>query len=156
MPRIGQHGLHCAQSHLGKFAQSAVIESVKLPIDIETMKNGQTERDCRVRGQRDDGFLVISTGKQTLQLRITGEVLDSERNAFDHCGDRILVVGNVIYDLVDEPVDGTHCAGDEQRVGIGKVAVHRLAGDTKSARDVGKAYPGPTLGNLLVYRSQDA
>ena len=46
------------------------------------------------------------------------------------------MVGN----LIDESVYGTHCARDEQRIGIRKVAVHRLTGDAEPARDVGNAW----------------
>ncbi|AGZ54105.1 hypothetical protein A4G30_07240 [Mycobacterium kansasii] len=78
-------------------------------------------------------------GQQVFQLWITGEIVDSKRHAFDDCGDWVVESPNVFYNLVDESVDGSHCAGDEQRVGIGKVAVHRLTSDSQPAGDVGKA-----------------
>jgi hypothetical protein len=43
LPGIGQEGLHCAQGHFGEFTERGGIEAVELPIDIEAVKDGQTD-----------------------------------------------------------------------------------------------------------------
>ncbi|BBZ43401.1 hypothetical protein MPRM_06820 [Mycobacterium parmense] len=63
---------------------------------------------------------------------------------------------DVFCGLVDEPVDRTHCAGDEQRVSVGEVAVYSLASDAEFPGDVGKAYRWSVFGYDFVYRIQNA
>ena len=85
-----------------------------------------------------------------------GQLLDGERNTFDDGGDGVIVSADVFYDLVDESVGRTHGAGNEQGVGIGEIAIHRLPGHSDPAGDVGEPYCCSVVGDHFVDRIQNA
>ena len=67
-----------------------------------------------------------------------------------------VVRGSTATSLVNETVDRTHRAGDEQRVSVGKVAVRSLTSDPEFPGDVGQTYRRSVFGNHFVYRIQNA
>ena len=115
------------------------VETVKLPIDVHASENRQTQCSRCLGRQGGDGLALDPPGQEAFQLWIADEILDSERQALDESSHGVVKSANVFDGLIDEPIDCAHRTGHEQRVRVGKVAVHRLASDSESAGDIGEA-----------------
>lgn len=97
---VGEERLHSAQGHFGQLAKFGDIQAMKLPIDIRAVKDRQAE--CigvsAVSEMTSSSFVLGSASQQALELRIPGEILDRERNAFDDFRNRIFESADVLCD----------------------------------------------------------
>ena len=71
------------------------------------------------------------------EMLVFGQPLERGRNGFGDGLGRIGDATQVRFQPLLKSTGRVHGGGDEQRVGAGEVPVHRLAGDTQRAGDVG-------------------
>ena len=128
-----------AQTQLGQLVERRLVETVALPIDIASVKHRAAERPCGVGGQRDRRAALGSVPEHVGELRVVGECLHGERDAFDHGRGGFGQPAGVLGELIEKAVRGTHPAGQQHLVGAGEVAVDRLSGDAQCACDIGDA-----------------
>lgn len=113
---------------LGQLVEIGIVTTRRSPVDVETSHHVPAESQRDVRG---DGFDVgrAAGDHQQTDVLLPRQPLQCGGNGFGDGLRGIVDSRQMRGQPVQEPVDGVHRRGDEQRLGAGEVPVDRLPGD---------------------------
>ena len=144
------------QQVLGQFVDVGVAESEAGPVDVESAHHRVREVQRDLRRHRLGVWARPAGHDEQAEVLVFGQPLERGRDGLRDGLDRIGDATQVRVQPLLKAAGRVHGCRDEQRVGAGEVPVHRLAGDTQRAGDVGDGEVGAAGVDRLARRVEDA